>query len=272
MTAPDIRFTGSIPANYDKLLGPVFFDPYALDAAARLPRNAKRVLEVACGSGVVTRRLRAVMPADAHLTATDLSESMIAYARSRMPGVAGVEFQSADAGALPFPDASFDAIVCQFGIMFVPDKAAAYREFRRVLVPGGTLLFSVWDAFDKNPVSRLARETVVKLFPNDPPDFLTIPFGYHNVEEIRAQVRAAGFTAVTADRVAREMRSPSGRELAAGFCTGTPLATALAERPSVPVERVIDAMAFVIGGAYGERPVVAPMQAIVFTATARTEG
>jgi SAM-dependent methyltransferase len=272
MTTPDIRFTGSIPANYDKLLGGVFFEPYALDAAARLPRNAKRVLEVACGSGVVTRRLRAVMPADAHLTATDLSEGMVAYARSQMPGAAGVDFQPADAGALPFPDASFDAIACQFGIMFVPDKAAAYKEFRRVLAPGGTLLFSVWDSFDKNPVSRLARETVVKLFPNDPPDFLTIPFGYFGVEEIRATVRAAGFTAVTADRVPKEMRSPSARDVAAGFATGTPLATALAERPQLPVERVIDAIAFTIAAQYGERPVVAPMQAIVFTATARSEG
>jgi len=271
MTTPDIRFTGSIPANYDKYLGGVFFDPYALDAAARLPRNAKRVLEVACGSGVVTRQLRAVMPADAHLTATDLSEGMVAYARSRMPGVAGMDFQPADAAALPFPDASFDAIVCQFGIMFVPDKAAAYKEFRRVLAPGGTLLFSVWDSFAVNPASRLARETVVKLFPDDPPDFLTIPFGYYDIEAIRAELRAAGFTAVTADRVPKEMRSPSGRELATGFCTGTPLATALAERPSVPVERVIDAMAYVVGGAFGERPVVAPMQAIVFTATARSE-
>ncbi len=155
MTSPDIRFTGSIPANYDKYLGPVFFEPYALDAAARLPKTAKRVLEVACGTGIVTRRLREAMRPDAHFTATDLSPAMVEYARSRMPGAAGVEFRPADAMALPFPDASFDALVCQFGVMFVPDKAVAFAEMRRVLAPGGTLIFSVWDSLAVNPASRL---------------------------------------------------------------------------------------------------------------------
>lgn len=272
MTAPDIRFTGSIPANYDKYLGPVFFEPYALDAAARLPKTAKRVLEVACGTGIVTRRLRAAMRPDAHSTATDLSPAMVEYARSRMPGAAGVEFRPADAMALPFPDASFDAVVCQFGVMFVPDKAVAFAEMRRVLAPGGTLIFSVWDSLAVNPTSRLARETVVKLFPVDPPDFITIPFGYFNVGLITGLLTAAGFGSVKSERVAKEMHSPTARDLATGFATGTPLATGIAERPLVPAVRVIDEIAKAIGAQFGDTPVHAPMLAIVFTASTRTGG
>jgi SAM-dependent methyltransferase len=271
MSEIDINFAGEIPARYDTYLGPAFFEPYAADLAARLSGKAARVLELACGSGIVTRRLRAALARKVKITATDLSEGMVAFAKARMPGAPNMEFRTADASALPFPDASFDAVVCQFGIMFVPDKSAAYREARRVLAPGGRLIFSTWDGFALNPVSRIAHDTVLSLFPDDPPTFLSIPFGYHDAEGIRRDVRDAGFTGVTVDRVTLEMKSPSARDIATGFATGTPLANALRDRPAIPPERVMDAIAFAIAREHGERPVVAPMQALVITATARTD-
>jgi len=268
MTTPDIEFAGSIPENYDRLMGAAFFEPYARDAATRLPREAKRVLELACGTGIVTRALRAAMPAPSVLTATDLSEGMVEYARAKLRDVPGITFRAADACALPFDAASFNAVVCQFGIMFVPDKAKAYREARRVLAPGGRLIFSVWDGFDANPVSRIAHEVVARLLPNDPPQFLRIPFGSNDGEAIQRDLRAAGFASVTMDRVSFELRAPAARDLAAGHATGTPLANALRERREVPLERLIDEIAQAIAAAHGDHPVIAPMRALVFTAVA----
>jgi hypothetical protein len=151
----------------------------------------------------------------------------------------------------------------------VPDKPAAYRHAHRVLTRGGKFIFSCWDTFALNPVSRIAHDTVTAMFPDDPPTFLSIPFGYHDAEKIRREVRRAGFAGVHVDRVTLEMQSPSARDIATGFATGTPLAHALRDRPGVKPERVVDAIAAAIEREYRHKPLVAPMQALVVTATAR---
>lgn len=146
MTAETARFVGDIPAQYARGLGPVIFEDYAADIARRTAVNAPRaVLETAAGTGIVTRKLRDALGADALLTATDLNEPMLDVARQKFRAGEQVTFQAVDAMALPFPDNAYDAIVCQFGLMFFPDKDAAHREARRVLKEGGRYLFSVWD-------------------------------------------------------------------------------------------------------------------------------
>ena len=163
-------FIGSIPAFYDHGLGPVFFAEFADDIARRVAATAPtRVLEIAAGTGIVTRRLRDVLSREAHLTATDLNPPMLEVARAKFNRDEMVEFQPADANALPFPDASFDTIVCQFGVMFFPDKDKGYREAYRVLMGGGRYLFSVWDSHRHNPIGRLITEILAGLFPHDPP-------------------------------------------------------------------------------------------------------
>lgn len=264
----DLSFGGSIPERYDRYLGPALFEPYARDIAARIPKSAKRVLEVACGTGIVTRQLRDAMPAGAVLTATDLSEAMVAFARSKLPASRELEFRPADAAALPFADSSYDAVVCQFGIMFVPDKAAAFREARRVLTPGGILLFNVWDAFEHNPVSRVAQETVKTLFAKDPPLFYEIPFGFHDAQAIRGLLDGAGFTDVAMHVVSCRSRSPSARDYAAGLVTGTPMASFIQERGTVPVEQVAEKVAAAFETAFGKGPIDAPMRALIFSGVA----
>jgi ubiquinone/menaquinone biosynthesis C-methylase UbiE len=172
-------FSGSIPEHYDSGLGPLVFIDYADDIARRAAAlKPARVLETAAGTGIVSRRLRDRLPAATRLTSTDLIPGMLEVAKAKFKPTEQVEFQPVDATALPFGDASFDVVVCQFGVRFYPDKEKSYREVHRVLAPGGHYLFNVWDAHRYNPLGRIAHETAGRFFPDDPPQFQSIPFSY----------------------------------------------------------------------------------------------
>ena len=192
-------------------------------------RDGLRVLEVACGTGIVTRRLREALPHSATLVATDLNEPMIDYARTAV-ATPGIIWQQADAQALAFDNGSFDVAVCQFGVMFLPDKVQGFREARRVLAPGGLLLANVWLSLDANPAVGAIHAALAQLFPADPPRFLETPYGYHDSDRIRADMVEAGWRNVELEDVYLKGVSPSAGDFAAGFALGTPLAHELAER------------------------------------------
>src|SRR5262245_55217268 len=163
------EYVGSIPQHYDRCLGPLIFIDYAADIAHRVAaRSPARVLETAAGTGIATRCLRDILPAGVRLTATDLNPPMLEIARTKFRPGEQVEFQPADATALPFADGSFDAVICQFGVMFFPDKDKSYREAFRILPPGGRYLFNVWDSHRHNPAGRIAHEVIGSFFPHDP--------------------------------------------------------------------------------------------------------
>jgi SAM-dependent methyltransferase len=267
MAAPEKIFVGSIPENYDRYMGPFTFEPYAADLAARLPvHEGMRVLELACGTGRLTRRLRERLPASASLTATDLNEAMIAHARTLV--TLAVEWLPADATSLPFADASFDAVVCQFGLMFFPDRPAAAREARRVLAPGGRLLLSVWDALEHNELTRIADQTIRRLFPDDPPRFYDVPFGYHDPAAIRALLAGAGFGDIEITPVALTSTASSAEDAARGLVEGTPMAGVLARRGPNVIPDVRDAVTEAFAARYGVGPVPCPMRALVASAVA----
>src|SRR4030095_3377211 len=206
---PD-AFVGTVPQHYDRYLGPVLFHGFADDLAARVtPRPGIRVLEVAAGTGIVTRRLLARVRGHGTLVATDLNEAMMAHGRREVPADPALEWRQADATALPFPDRTFDAVVCQFGLMFFPDKALAAREAFRVLTSGGVYLFNVWDAFEHNPIADITHRTVIELFPADPPQFYATPYGFSQPEPIVALLTQAGFAQIAWSRVAKTGSSPS---------------------------------------------------------------
>jgi ubiquinone/menaquinone biosynthesis C-methylase UbiE len=194
MATIDSAFSGSIPAIYDRWLVPLLFEPWADDLAARAAAlNPSDVLETAAGTGVVTERLARLLP-NAHITATDLNPAMIERAVERAPRVAT---RAADAQSLPFGDGAFDLVLCQFGVMFYPDRVAAQREARRVLRPGGRYIFNVWDRIDRNPVSQTVADAVAALFPEDPPRFLErTPFGHHDTDRLAEELKSVGFTGV----------------------------------------------------------------------------
>ena len=225
-----MSFTGSIPEFYDRYLGPFMFDAYARDLARRLFASpAAVVLETACGTGIVTRRVREALPPDVRIVATDLNQAMIDYARVSLKG-ADVHWRTADACELPFKDESFDAVVCSFGMMFLPDKAKGFAEARRVLRPGGAFLASFWCSLPENPVAGAVHETVVTLHPDSPPRFLETPYGFGDPATLSKLAREAGFASADVERVEFQGKAPSMREPVTGFVKGTPLFTQLQER------------------------------------------
>jgi SAM-dependent methyltransferase len=265
-----VDFTGSIPTFYDHGLGPVFFTDFADDIARRAAATVPlRVLELAAGTGIVTRRLRDALPREAHLTATDLNPPMLEVASGKFRPDETVDFQPADAMALPFPDASFDSVVCQFGVMFFPDKDNGYREAHRVLVSGGRYLFSVWDSHRHNPIGRLITETLAGFFPEDPPQFYQVPFGYHRIDPIKDSLDDAGFSDLTIVVLSLNKLVPDVVTHARALVLGNPLVDQIRARGSVDPERVIEALAEAIPREFGTDPTRIPLQAIVFEARRR---
>ena len=269
MTDKDARFHGSIPELYDRHLGPVIFEPYAEDLARRVAAFAPQsVLETACGSGIATRRLRAALPHSARLVATDLNEPMIEHARKRLEGIEPIEWRQADAAALPFEPASFDAVVCQFGLMFVPDKPAAFREARRVLEIGGSFAFSVWDGFEHNAFGRIAHETIGGFFPSDPPNFYKVPFGFHDRDVLRRLLDENRFGDVKLETLKLSAQSESARSFAIGLVKGNPVSIAIEERGG-GLDAVIDAVTAALAREGGARPFRSTIQALVVMARAQ---
>jgi SAM-dependent methyltransferase len=263
-------FTGSIPAFYDHGLGPVFFANFADDIARRVAASAPtRVLEIAAGTGIVTRRLRDLLLPEAHLTATDLNPPMLEVARGKFRADEAVEFEPADATALPFPDASFDAVVCQFGVMFFPDKDKGHHEAHRVLASGGRYLFSVWDSHRHNPIGRLITDIMVEFFPHDPPQFYQVPFSYHRIDPIKDSLEATGFSDLGIAVVTLKKTVPDVATYARALVLGNPLIEQIRARGSVDPEQVIESLAEAIPREFGTDPVRLPLQAIVFEARRR---
>jgi ubiquinone/menaquinone biosynthesis C-methylase UbiE len=261
------QFAGSIPAAYDRYLGHVLFQPYAEDLAARLqvPENGS-VLELACGTGIVTRELRNRLPATAKLIATDLNEPMFQHAAAKFAKGEAVEWQQADACSLPFGDGIFDAVVCQFGIMFVPDKALAAREARRVLKPGGVFLLNVWDAIEHNELCRIAHETIAGYFDKDPPTFYQVPFGYHDHDKIRRVLGEAGFRDVRIEVVKKISGASRAQDTATGLVQGNPVSVAIAERDPSLLPVITNAIAAALKSRFGPADLRAPLRAIVVQA------
>lgn len=265
MTDP-ARFVGDIPLEYDRGLGPVLFEHYAQDMAHRAALRAPRaVLEVAAGTGVVTRKLRDVLHPQARLTATDLNAPMLDVARAKFKPGEDVAFSVADALALPFADGAFDCLVSQFGLMFFPDKAAAHREAWRVLAPHGRYLLSVWDAPSYNPFSRIGLKTATHFFPDDPPNFLEKPFSCPEIDPAKEALIAAGFSHIAVYVLPHRQAVSDIAAFARGLVFGSPLIEQIRARGGVAPEAVAQRLAARFTATFGS-PAIVPMQAIVFDA------
>lgn len=266
-TTNDTAFSGSIPETYEKFAVPLLFAPYAEDLARRLAkRPPNRILEIAAGTGVVTRALAAALPASTSIVATDLNQAMLDYAAS-VPIARAVDWRQADAMKLPFGDNVFDAVVIQFGVMFFPDKPRALAEVRRVLQPGGTLVYTVWDRLEENEVPDLVTQAMKEVFPGSPTSFFArVPHAYFERDVLARDLATAGFAkAVQIDTVTVRGRSTSPLAAATGCCQGTPLRNEIEAHSGERLREATDAAAALIAKRFGTGAVDSKLQAHIVT-------
>jgi SAM-dependent methyltransferase len=259
----DKAFAGSIPKIYEDYLVPLIFAPYAEILADQLAHaRPGRVLEIAAGTGVVTRQLASRLHKDATIVATDLNQPMLDLA-SAIGTSRPVQWQQADAMQLPFADESFDAVVCQFGVMFFPDKARAFAETRRVLRAGGLFMFNVWDRIEDNEFASTVIAALQAMFPDDPPRFLArTPHGHFDLNVIRCDLQDGGFgDEATVQTIAARSIAASARIPAFAYCQGTPLRNEIESRDASRLGEATDRAEAAIASAFGSGAVDGKIQA-----------
>ena len=262
----DKIFAGSVPKLYEEYLVPLIFQPYAEDLANRLAsRILSRVLEIAAGTGVVTRRLASVLPEAVSIVATDLNRPMLNMA-AEVGTNRPVEWREADAMQLPFDDGEFDAVVCQFGAMFFPSKSKAFSEARRVLRAGGVFLFNVWDRIEENEFANTVTTALETLFPEDPPRFLArTPHGYYDLAIVGRDLKDGGFVSPPdVHAVAARSTAASPRIPALAYCQGTPLRNEIEARDGSRLGEATNLAAAAIAQRFGPGPVDGKIQAHIF--------
>jgi SAM-dependent methyltransferase len=257
-------FAGSIPQLYEHYMVPLIFEPYAADLSRRVVQRApSSVLEIAAGTGAVTRHLAASLPAEAAIVATDLNQPMLDHAAS-LGTSRPVEWRQADAMELPFPDRSFDAVVCQFGVMFFPDKARAFAEAKRVLRPGGAFLFNVWDRIEHNEFVAVVAQALDQLFPQQPPRFMhRVPHGYADKAVIAQDLVRGRFGRAEMTTLTLHSRAASPRDPAIAYCQGTPMRAEIEAHGPQALAQATEAGAAAIANRFGAGPVEGRIQAHV---------
>ena len=264
----DSSFSDEVAKLYEATLVPLIFEPYADDLAARARSlEPSSVLEVACGTGVVTRALAAALPTTCAVTATDLNDAMVAHAE-QIGTAHPVTWRQADVMELPFADQTFDVVICQFGVMFFPDRAAAYREVRRVLRPDGAFLFNIWNSIENNEFANVITNALGLLYPEDPPMFLArTPHGHGYPTEIKADVEAAGFLRCTLSQRDDVSAAASADIPAIAYCHGTPLRNEIEARETGGIERATAAATAALRARYGDGEIRGRISAVVVAAS-----
>lgn len=268
MLETDKGFTGSIPENYNRYMVPLIFEPFAADLARRVASlSPSAVLETAAGTGVVTRSLAPKLSPGASYVVTDLNQPMLDYAASQQATDSRIKWRQADALALPFENAAFDVVCCQFGAMFFPDRSSGYREAKRVLKPRGHCVFNVWDRIEENVFAHDVTNALAEFFPHDPPRFLArTPHGYHDTALIRRELENSGFRHVVIETRAEQSRAFSPRIPAVAYCQGTVLRSEIEARDAGKLEAATAYAEAAIAHKHGSGEVVAKIQAHVIMA------
>jgi ubiquinone/menaquinone biosynthesis C-methylase UbiE len=260
-------FTGEIPRNYEKYLGPLIFREYAEDLANRItvPPGGS-LLEIAAGTGMATRQLRDSISQDVSIVATDLNQDMLDVAKEKFENSENIEFQTANALELPFDDATFDGVACQFSVMFFPDKLLALKESARVLKPGGKFYFNIWDSFEHNHLIQTVNKTIAEYLPENPPDFFNVPHGYYEIDVIKNLLFEAGYADIEISVLPRISATEEARNVAMGYVMGSPVRLQIEQCAPGSLSKIVDAVEHAVGKEFGYKSVKAKMQAMVFQA------
>ncbi len=255
-------FTGTVPANYDRYLGPLLFIPYAKDIAERIPGNAQSILELACGTGLVTAQIAKKFYSNSKIVATDLNPDMIAVASSVVKET-NVEWQVADMSQLPFEDNSFDAVVCQFGLMFVPDKSKAFSEAHRVLKKGGTFIFNTWDKIQEAGAMYIGNQIIREFFKANPPNFYKTPYSMHDPVELERFLTGAGFSSPHVELVKKEGSALTAMDAAKGIVEGSPILKEIMDRDANAIVAIENKIEEKLAQKYGRGLLTHQIQAYV---------
>src|SRR5579872_1596632 len=262
MEPTPITFDGSIPKNYDHYIGPFLFEPYAADLVSRIEITAgSNILELACGTGIVTQRLASHLSGSAELTATDINAEMLAVAQEKITA-SNVGWDTVDMAAIPYEHDLFDTVVCQFGLMFATDKARAVTEMHRVLKKGGKLLFNVWAPIADNPIWRIYTTLIARFFPDNMPNPASGPFSMSDENYGLSLLQQTGFTRCAVESVSKTGICDTALNAAIGFTLGSPLYNFIKNDPSL-VERFRDTLEKTIGRELGNNPVSSPLRSLV---------
>jgi len=260
---PTFDFSGAIPKHYEEYLGPMFFEPYAIEVANRVdPSSVKLALELASGTGRVTRRLRQVLPRTAKLIASDISEDMLSVAKEKLRDM-DIDWQFIDAQELPFDDNSIDLVVCCFGYMLVPDKSKAFAEAYRVIRPGGMLMLTTWDTLESNGASYTYRKAAKKYLGDPLPESYNAPFSMNDMNLIRSLLEGAGFLKIVVERVPKFSISETAKDATTGLAQGGLIYNEIMKRNPAWMEEIMGAVEKELAEKYGPGPTMAPMSAIV---------
>ena len=256
-------FSGSLPEHYEEYLGPMFFEPYALEVSKRIdPSSIHFALEIASGTGRATRHLRERIPGTAKLVASDISPDMLLVAKEKLRNI-NIDWQILDAQQLPFNDSSIDLVVWCFGYMFVPDKSKAFAEAYRVLKPGGSLLFTTWDKMERSAISDVYRKAVKKYLEDPLPESYNLPFSMNDETAIRSDLQDAGFSKIIIEKVGKLAISPTAKEAAYGLTQGGPVYDELMKRNPAWIEEIKITLEKQLAKKFGGAPMVAPMSAVI---------
>ena len=265
--ASNIVFAGSIPYNYETYLGPIFFEPYAVDLVERIrENNDESILELACGTGRVTKHLIKLLLAHGTLTATDLNDGMLQIAKQSISD-SRIQWLVADAHTLPFADLQFDLVVCQFGVMFFGDKPKAFSEVLRVLKPNGQFVFNTWHDVPHNALANLTEKALQEIFPRDAPSFfMQGPHSFYDTDVIKQLLADAGFVQIKIEKVKKTSVASTHENAVEGILHGTPLNNYLKERSEEDKE-VQQRLRKLLVEQFGEKNLELPMEAFICEAT-----
>lgn len=250
-------------SHYDEFFGPLYFEPYAIEVAKRIdPDLVSIVLEIAAGTGRVTRHIRECIPTSAKLIASDISEDMLLVAKKKLNHL-DIDWQIIDAQKLPFSDNSIDLVVCCFGYMFVPDQPKAFKEVYRVLKPGGHFLFTTWDKLENNAASFSARSIAEKYLDNPLPKSYNLATSMNDEAVIRSLLEDTGFTKKTIEKVRLSSVCRTAKEAAYGLVEGGLIYEEIKKRNPVWIEEIKIKLEKELVEKFGAAPMVAPMSALI---------
>ncbi|WP_404437495.1 methyltransferase domain-containing protein [Bradyrhizobium daqingense] len=265
------QVAGSAPEVYERELVPAVFGlwaPILIDLAR--PKLGERVVDIACGTGIVARLAAVKVGPTGVVVGVDLNPGMLNVARSlaTTPDAASVQWQEANADKLPFADSEFDIAICQLGLQFFADRPAALREMRRVLSSKGRLALMVWCSIEQSPGFESLAKILERHIGLAAATIMRAPFGLADADELSRLVGAADFKDITVQRRVGAIDFPSVEQFVVSYVAGSPLASHVSQASESAREHLTEDIKFALGKYAGSSGLSFPIAAHLLTATA----